>query len=352
MQTAIKTNLYSLTFSELQQNLVSAGLPSFRAQQVWQGMYQQLWSTWEQFTTLSKDLRAQLNAAFTLHEIFPTKTIESKDKLTQKILFSLADGRAVEAVLMRYEQRNTICISTQVGCAMNCSFCATGQMGFFRNLTAGEIVQQVLFFARQLKNEGDQLTNIVYMGMGEPFHNYAVTIKSIDILNDHSGFDFGERRFTISTVGMVPEIEKFTQEDRQVNLAISLHAANDDLRNTMLPINRKYPIRQLMKACRDYTTATRRRITFEYALIDGVNDTEEHARELAGLLKGMLCHVNLIPLNSTRGSKLRGSVEDSASAFMQVLTDRHIPCSMRLRRGMEIAAGCGQLATEAKENKG
>jgi 23S rRNA (adenine2503-C2)-methyltransferase len=253
---------------------------------------------------------------------------------------------------MKYKIRNTLCISTQVGCAMNCEFCATGQMGFFRNLTAGEIVQQVLFFSEYLSRTDENLTNIVYMGMGEPFNNYDEVIKSISILNDHEGFNFSQRRITISTVGIIPQIERFTKEHNQVNLAISLHAVTDDVRNRIVPINRKYPIGELLKACRSYTEETRRRITFEYALMEGINDSPQNAQQLADLLKHMLCHVNLISLNPTRGSKFHGTSKVSVDQFRAVLEKNHIPCSIRLRKGLDIAAGCGQLAAENKEVNG
>ena len=186
---------------------------------------------------------------------------------------------------MRYSQRRSLCISTQAGCAMGCVFCATGQMGFRRNLSSGEIVEQVLFYARQLKEMGEQVTNVVIMGMGEPFHNYEATMQAIDRLNDPTGFNFGARRFTISTVGLVPAIRRFASEGRQVNLAISLHAADDELRSSLLPVNRKYPLAELLAACQEYVETTHRRITFEWALIQGVSDTLEQARKLAGLLQ-------------------------------------------------------------------
>ncbi len=202
---------------------------------------------------------------------------------------------------MRYERRRTICISTQVGCAMGCVFCATGQMGYQRNLTAGEIVAQVMTYARRLQTTGERLTNIVVMGMGEPFHNYEGTLAALDRLNDPEGFGFGERRMTISTVGLIPGIDRFAAEKRQINLAVSLHAATDELRSSLLPINRRYPLEPLFDACRRYVQATHRRITFEWALIEGVNDGQDQALALAGLAQGLLCHVNLIPFNPTRG---------------------------------------------------
>jgi 23S rRNA (adenine2503-C2)-methyltransferase len=229
---------------------------------------------------------------------------------------------------------------------MGCTFCATGQMGFRRNLTSGEILEQVVYYARILSNQGEQVTNVVVMGMGEPFHNYEATIGAIDQLNHPDGFNLGTRRFTISTVGLVPGIRRFTVENRQVNLAVSLHAADDELRSSLLPINRKYPLNELISACRDYVTTTRRRITFEWALINGLNDGIDQARKLARLVQGMNCHVNVIPLNPTQGYSGKGTTRRRAAAFSQELEARGISCTIRLRRGIDIQAGCGQLAGE------
>ena len=228
---------------------------------------------------------------------------------------------------------------------MNCSFCATGQMGFKRHLTSGEIVEQVIYYARMLADKDDKVTNVVVMGMGEPFHNYDATIKAIDILNDHDGFNFGERRFTISTVGLVPMIYKFANEKRQINLAISLHTTNNALRSSMIPINQKYPVEELIAACRQYVAQTNRRITFEWALIQGVNDSPQNAKDLADLLHGLLCHVNIIPLNPTHNFEGQASSRTQALLFQAELESHNIPCTIRLRRGIEIAAGCGQLAS-------
>ena len=232
---------------------------------------------------------------------------------------------------------------------MGCVFCATGQMGFLRHLSSGEFVAQVLHYARMLRSEGFEVTNIVIMGMGEPFHNYDATMAAIDRLNDAEGLNLGARRFTISTVGLAPTIRRFAAEKRQVNLAVSLHAANDALRSSLMPINRKYPLDVLISACRDYVNETGRRITFEWALIQDVNDAPEQARELAALVKGLLCHVNIIPLNPTRKYGGTGSTRQRAQAFQAELERVGIPCTIRLRRGIDIQAGCGQLATQAIE---
>jgi len=339
-------NAYDLNLSEWQNQMVLWGEPKFRALQVWQGLYQQLWSSFDEFTNLSHPLRARLASQFSLNNLAPSQVLQSQDGETVKTLFELADGKAIEAVLMKYDQRRTLCISTQAGCAMGCVFCATGQMGFKRHLVSGEIVEQVLYYARQLKTQGERVTNVVVMGMGEPFHNYDATLAAIDRLNDPQGMNLGERRFTISTVGLVPMIRRFAAEKRQINLAISLHAANDALRASLLPVDRKYPIADLISACKDYISATNRRLTFEWALIQDVNDLPEHARELGSLLHGMLCHVNVIPLNPTKKYSGKAPTRQRAMAFQAELEALGIPCTIRLRRGIDIQAGCGQLATK------
>jgi 23S rRNA (adenine2503-C2)-methyltransferase len=227
---------------------------------------------------------------------------------------------------------------------MGCVFCATGQMGFKRHLSSGEIVAQVMYYARLLKEENLSVTNIVFMGMGEPFHNYENTIAAVDRLNDSEGYNFGARRMTISTVGLVPQIKRFADEKRQVNLAISLHAADDGERVKMLPVNKRYKIDEVIEACRYYVDRTHRRVTFEWALINGVNDSPEIARKLAARLKGLLCHVNAIPLNPTTGYSGQATSRERAAAFKVSLEQAGIPCTIRMRRGVDIAAGCGQLA--------
>ncbi|MCL4560226.1 MAG: 23S rRNA (adenine(2503)-C(2))-methyltransferase RlmN [Chloroflexi bacterium] len=340
--------IYDLSLQQLEKVVAEWGEPAYRARQIWEGIYQHLWSKPEEFTFLPKPLREKLFTWFSFSALAPGMVKSSADRQTIKTLFRLRDGRAIEAVLMLYEHRRTLCISTQAGCAMGCVFCATGQMGFKRNLSSGEIVEQVLYYARQLNLQGEKVSNVVVMGMGEPFHNYQNTLEAIDRLNDAQGFNLGSRRFTISTVGLVPMIRRFAAEKRQINLAVSLHAANDELRSSMLPINRKYPINSLLAACRDYVDQTGRRITFEWALIRNVNDTPEDARQLARLLHGLLCHVNVIPLNPTNRYSGQATTRERAEAFRQILEEAGIPCTIRLRRGIDIQAGCGQLASQAE----
>ncbi len=338
--------IYDLSLDDLHAAVTAAGLPTYRAGQIFQGLYQNLWASPDEFTNLPLTLRRYLAENFRFSALQPEQVLHSNDGQTTKTLFRLPDERAIEAVLMEYDERRTLCISTQAGCAMGCVFCATGQMGFKRHLSSGEIVEQVLFYARLLKTRAERVTNIVVMGMGEPFHNYDATLAAIDLLNDPQGMNLGERRFTISTVGLVPMIRKFAASKRQINLAISLHAANDAARSALLPVNRKYPLAELIQAVREYIQQTGRRVTFEYALIQEVNDTPEHARELAQLLHGLICHVNVIPLNPTSRFTGKTTTRDRAEAFRAEMERLGIPCTVRIRRGIDIQAGCGQLATE------
>jgi 23S rRNA (adenine2503-C2)-methyltransferase len=345
-----KQNFFDLDLETLKAELKNAGIPEFRAKQLWQAFYMDLVSDISEVTTISKDLRASLADKFEFIHLHTDRRVASVDNQTVKTLFKFPDGRAIETVLMRYESRQTLCISSQSGCAMGCVFCATGQMGFARHLSAGEIVEQVLVFARELKQAGQVVTNIVIMGMGEPFHNYEAVMTAIGRLNAAGGFNLGARRFTISTVGLVPMIRRFADEKSQVNLAISLHAANDTLRASLLPIAKIHPLTELIEACQYYVNATHRRLTFEWALIQGINDSDKDAVELAALVKGMLCHVNIIPLNPTRAYQGQATTHERALAFKNILDKNGIPCTIRLRRGIDINAGCGQLASENQPN--
>jgi len=348
-----KPLIYDYTFGELEKLFSSWGEPSYRATQLWQGLYRQLYSTPGEFSNLPVGLRAKIDSYFSFSHLKTDKVVTSQDGYSIKTLFRLPDHQGVEAVYMFYPPtrdkktpRHTLCISTQVGCAMGCVFCATGQMGFKRNLSSGEIVEQVIFYARQLQASDSLVTNIVVMGMGEPFHNYEETIATIYRLNDPQGFNFGARRFTISTVGLIPLIRRFAKEQYQINLAISLHSADDTQRSSMLPINKKYPLEPLIDACRYYVAQTHRRITFEWALIKDVNDSVDDAQRLTKLLAGLLCHVNIIPLNPTNGYLGKPSPSKQVKAFQSELLRHDIPCTIRTRRGIEISAGCGQLAFE------
>jgi 23S rRNA (adenine2503-C2)-methyltransferase len=346
--------LLDMSYTQLEQRLSDWGQPSFRSQQLWTWLYRDLSTDFEHMTNLPMPLRERLAAEAVMQLIEPIVELTSRDGYTQKFLFRLRDGQTVETVLMGYHARRTVCISTQVGCAMDCPFCATGQAGFTRNMTSGEIVSQVLFTASRLKDRQGPahtpdspsprgITNVVFMGMGEPFVNYQPMWQAVETLTDPRGFGLGARHITISTVGIIPGIEKFAREHLQVNLAVSLHAPNNALRDWLVPINRRFPIEKLMQACRDYQRATNRRITFEYALMSGVNDSVALARELAHLLKGLVAHVNLIPLNPTQGSALVPTTREQVRAFRRELERNGIPATVRIGRGLDINAGCGQL---------
>jgi 23S rRNA (adenine2503-C2)-methyltransferase len=317
-------------------------------------LYKSYWSDATDFYVLPADLRSRLDREYMFNSLTPAQDLFSNDKNTHKVLFQLRDGKDLESVMMSYHDRNTICVSTQSGCAMGCTFCATGQMGYVRNLSVGEIIEQVVYFARELQTRGDKITNIVFMGMGEPFHNYLSTMSAVDRLIDRQALGYGARRITISTVGLIPEINKFTEEKRQVNLAISLHAADDGLRSNLLPVNKKYPLRELIKAGSNYVVKTHRRITFEWALIHQVNDTIAQARKLVDLLSPIrigdtpMSHVNLIPLNPTPDYNGKPTKNQAAEEFKKILLDRGISCTIRIRRGIDIQAGCGQLAIRKK----
>jgi 23S rRNA (adenine2503-C2)-methyltransferase len=342
------TNIYDLSIQEIRDYLNQIGEKDFRADQIWQGLYQQVWTDLDQFTTLPLSLRKKLSKRYHIGSLRLEKELSSEDGTTRKHLYRLQDGMAIETVLMTYSDRDTVCISSQVGCAMGCDFCATGNMGLSRNLTQGEIIEQVLLTSAILSEAGKSLTNVVLMGMGEPFHNYQAVMNAIGILNDRHGFNMGARRFTISTVGLVPGIKQFTDENTQINLALSLHAADDQLRSKIVPINRKYPIADVLNACDSYLEKTNRRITIEWALIAGINDGINQAEKLTHLLAGKLYHVNLIQLNPVKHYAGLPSKDERAINFQDILRQAGIPCTIRLRRGIDIQAGCGQLASQSQ----
>ena len=365
-----KIDLLSFTLPELKLWLVELGEPGFRAKQIYQWIYQQLVSDFAAMSNLPLSLRQKLEEEACIGSGSVRTEQHSKDDRTRKILLELTDGRLIESVLMLYpplresSARATVCVSSQAGCAFGCTFCATGQMGFDRHLTAGEIVAQVLLFARQLRAAPwsapglpgskaiDHITNIVLMGMGEPLHNYDNVLQALRILNSNDGFNLGARHMTISTVGVVPAIRKLSLEPLQVNLAISLHAPTDELRGQTMPINRKYPLEELFSACKDYIAETGRQVTFEYVLLSGVNDTPEHAQQLAELLIPLkqFAHVNCIPVNATAAS-YRTPGPDAIRAFRNALFDRGVTNSVRAERGDDIAAACGQLRTRFEEKR-
>ncbi len=317
--------------------------PDFRIQQIKKWVFKDLITDWEEATTLPAKLRKELSEKFPLK--IKAKKFISKDEKTIKALFPLKDNLKIESVLMRYDDRNTICVSSQVGCPLNCSFCATGKMGFKRNLETYEIINQVLFFARLLKKENNKVTNIVFMGMGEAFLNYDNVIKSIEILNDPEGFNLGIRSFSISTAGIVPGIKKLMKEDKQINLAVSLNAPNNELRSELMPINKKYPLKKLLKTIDQYIEKTRRRVMFEYIMIKEVNDQDKHAKQLIRILKNRLCFLNLIPYNSTK-AKFKPSSQKRIRKFKKILKKEGVTVTQRYRFGDKISAACGQLTSK------
>jgi 23S rRNA (adenine2503-C2)-methyltransferase len=344
-------DIYTLSQSELGALLESWGQPRFRVQQIWGWLYDKHAASFDDMSNLPKDLRDRLKAELTLGSLQLAAEQVSADG-TIKRVYRLHDGQMIEAVLMEYDDdRRTACISTQAGCAMGCVFCATGQMGFARQLTADEIFEQALYYARELESRGERLSNVVLMGMGEPFHNYDATMAAIRRLMTDLGI--GARHITVSTVGLVPAIRRFAEEGLQVKLAVSLHAATDAERDALLPVNKRYPLAQLIAACKDYVSKTGRRMTFEWTLISGKNDTPEQAHAIGALLRGLFCHVNVIPLNPTTGYGGDPSAPKRVQAFIDILAKYDIPATVRIRRGIDIDAGCGQLkAAVLKREKG
>jgi len=340
--------------------------PSFRLKQVKKAIFFDLIKNWDEATTLPQNLRQQLSESCPLQELKAEKILTSKDSQTIKALFKLKGGFKIESVLMRHkDDKRTVCVSSQVGCSVGCKFCATGQQGFKRNLSTGEIIDQVLFFARLLKKEGARVgdevsplrglpsssrfaaarvTNVVFMGMGEPFLNYDNVLEAIRILNDKDGFNLGARHISISTVGITEGIEKLAKEKLQINLAISLHAPNNKLRSRLMPINKVYPIEKILAAVDGYIKKTKRRVMFEYLMIDGVNDSEREAEELAKILKKSLYFVNLISFNPIGHSKFKPSLGWKIKKFKEIFKKAGIPVTQRHRFGREIKAACGQLA--------
>ena len=313
------------------------GEPRYRIDQVWEGLYTQLKDP-EDMTSLPKALRSRLDEELppALSEV--TRSV-GDDGDTVKWLWELHDGATVETVLMHYPERSTVCISSQAGCAMACGFCATGQAGFERHMTTGEIVEQVVRAAREAAPR--RVSNIVFMGMGEPLANYDAVWGAVERL--HGDIGISARHLTVSTVGIIPGIKRLTEEELPVNLAVSLHAANDELRDELVPINRRYPLADLAEACADYLSVKNRRLSFEWAVIDGVNDRDSDAAELADLCRALRAHVNLIPLNPTPGYPVRGSTPERVREFRDLLRAHGANATIRRNRGTEIDAACGQL---------
>jgi len=324
-------------------NEVIKNEPSYKKEQVKRAIFVDAVEDWDQASTLSKKLRSELKDKFPID--IKGESFYSKDGQTVKALISLDDGKKIEAVLMRHDKgRNTVCLSSQVGCPLGCKFCATGKMGFTRNLTYSEIIIQLLYFVRFLKKEDQRVSNIVFMGMGEPFLNYDNVMTAVRIMNDKECFNIGARHISISTAGIVEGIEKLSHENLQVNLAISLHAPNEKLRSEIMPVNNKYSLSKIMDAVENYIDLTRRKVMFEYVMIDGVNDGEEEAWELAEIMRDKLCFVNLISYNPT--GVFKPSKREAVEKFKEVLAENNISVTQRYRFGVGIDAACGQLATK------
>lgn len=338
-----RINLLDLSLAGLTQLLVDWKEPRFRAAQVWRWIYHNLANDPAEMSNLPKDLRQRLSAMTYIGHLPMAERVVAEDGLTEKAALQTRDGQLVETVLMRYPGRNTVCVSSQIGCPLDCPFCATGRAGYSRDLTAGEIAAQVLHYSQRLRAENAHVTNVVFMGMGEPMLNLDAVWQALLNLNDPQGLALGMRRFTISTVGLIPGIERMAQAGLEVGLAISLHAPTDELRDKLVPINRRYPLARLLEATRLYVERTGRRVTFEYALADGVNDSDQCARQTVALLRGMLCHVNLIPMSAVAESDYRPATRERLVRFMEILRQAHIQTTLRISRGGDIQASCGQL---------
>lgn len=318
--------------------------PPYRLRQIKREVYVKLIQDWGEASSLPLGLRKKLEKECPL--AIRAQAFTSKDKKTIKVVISLTDGLTIETVLMKQHRRHTVCVSTQVGCPLGCLFCATGKMGFKRNLTADEIVEQVIFFARQLKKSSEKVSRVVFMGMGEPFLNFENTIEAIQILNDHEGFRLGQRKISLSTIGIPDLIKKFADLKAEVNLAISLHAPEDKLRQKLMPVTRQYPLKDTLRAVDYYVAKTNRKVMFEYLMINKVNDQVKWAKTLTKLLKGRLCMVNLITYNPT--GDFEPSTRIQIGRFKQVLQNQGIETTQRYSFGQDIEAACGQLAMKTK----
>lgn len=331
---------------ELARLLKTEGFAQFRAEQLFHWIQRQASLDFKTMSNLPKNLLAFLEEEFLTPLPLSLEAARISQDGTEKFLFSLTDEQQIEAVLIPEGRRRTVCVSTQAGCAMNCSFCATGRRGWARNLSAGEITAQVLWIENRLRGQGQKVSNVVYMGMGEPLANYGSVLKSIRLLNDARGLGIGARRITVSTCGLVPQIRALAQEDLQINLAISLHAVTDSKRLKIMPVNKRYPLTALLEAARFYTETAGRRISFEYALIEGFNDSFEDARGLRKLLRNQFCHLNLIPVNPVGG--LLAPSAARLQAFLKILEEGGLAVSVRQERGADIEAACGQLIGRGK----
>lgn len=334
-------NIKALSLKELEDFLLSLGMKKYRVNQVYQWIYKKGAISFDEMTDLSLEHRRTLTEKAYISSLALIRSLRSSDG-TEKYLFELEDGNRIESVLIPDEDRLTLCISTQAGCALGCRFCLTGKGGFIRNLKAYEVVEQILAVKRILPHK-KKITNIVLMGMGEPLANYNNTIEALRIILNEKGLNFSSRKVTLSTAGLAPEMEKLGKENLSVNLAISLNATTDKIRDFIMPINKRYPIQELLKACRRYPLPKRRRITFEYVMLKDVNDTEEDAERLCILLKGIPCKINLIPFNEHPEGEYKRPDNKTIERFRGVLIDHHYMAMIRKSKGSDILAACGQL---------
>lgn len=340
-------NIKDFDLTDLEEEFIKIGEKKYRAAQVFQWLYVEKVKSFDEMTNLSIELREKLKQNYSICNYNIIRKLESADG-TKKYLFDVLDGNAIETVLMQYHHGKTICVSTQIGCKMGCKFCASTGIPFVRSLTAGEIVEQILAVEQDI---GEKISNVVYMGIGEPLDNYDNVVKSIRILNNQKGLNIGARHISVSTSGLVPKIYDLAKENIQCTLSISLHATNNEKRSSMMPVNNAYNIEELIKACKDYIKTTNRRISFEYALAKDNNDNLDDAKELVKLLKGMLCHVNLIPINKIENGKYTKSTNENIIKFRDYLNDNGIVATIRRELGSDIDAACGQLRRKNLKNE-
>ena len=341
-------NIKDYNLEELKQELISLGEKPFRAEQIFKWLYIEKVHSFDEMTNLSLDLREKLKQNYDICNFNIVKKLESKDG-TKKYLFGLSDGNAIESVLMQYHFGKTVCVSSQIGCKMGCKFCASTGIAFVRSLTSGEIVEQIIAIEQDI---GENISNVVFMGIGEPFDNYDNVMNAIKILNNQKGLNIGARHISVSTSGLVPKIYRFADENVQCTLSISLHSANNETRSSMMPVNNAYNIQELIKACKYYISKTNKRISFEYALAKDNNDNQKAADELIALLQGMLCHVNLIPINKIENGKYIKSSNENIIKFRDYLNSKGITATIRRELGSDIEAACGQLRRKnLKEGK-
>ncbi len=342
----MKNNIYGYTLEQLEEYFLGIGEKKFKAIQVYDWLYKKRVSSFDEMTNIKKDIIEKLKNDFTMDNLNIVKKLSDVD--VDKYLFELSDGMTVEAVLMHHDYGNSICVSSQVGCNMGCSFCESGRLKKVRNLNAYEMVLQIMQVEKDLKS---RISHVVLMGIGEPFDNYDNVIDFINIINSGKGIDIGARHITVSTCGVVPKIKEFINDGKQVNLAISLHAPNNEIRNKLMKINKAYPIEEVISAIKEYISKTNRRVTFEYILLSGINDTDECAKELAHLLKGINCYVNLIPYNETSHIEYKKSSQDKILNFYDILKKNKINVTIRREFGSKVMAACGQLRSNYEEEK-